>query len=238
MIPRRLVPIAALSLAVALFVGGCGGETTQADHTVTVTRTVTHADVKAPKRKSALKDERAAAAATIASTSEFVACDPNISVRAATTTCPFAQNVFYEYWVSGQPDAIRAYSPAAKTTYAVTCAAGQEVRCSAGDGAQIRFPQAAINAYTEGQATTYAAKADIGPQRANASVPTGSGPAAADSTDDTQSSSDASDSDFCTDHDCIPNYDEGTGDTAMCADGTYTHSGGIQGACSHHGGLG
>lgn len=44
--------------------------------------------------------------------------------------------------------------------------------------------------------------------------------------------------DFCATHVCIPNYDNGTGTTVQCADGTYSHSGGKQGACSHHGGVG
>lgn len=44
-------------------------------------------------------------------------------------------------------------------------------------------------------------------------------------------------SDFCATHTCIPNYDNGTGTTVQCADGTYSHSGGKQGACSHHGGV-
>lgn len=44
--------------------------------------------------------------------------------------------------------------------------------------------------------------------------------------------------DFCATHVCIPNYENGTGTTVQCADGTYSHSGGKQGACSHHGGVG
>ena len=36
----------------------------------------------------------------------------------------------------------------------------------------------------------------------------------------------------------IPYYDEGRGYRVRCADGTYSQSGGIQGACSHHGGIG
>jgi hypothetical protein len=43
---------------------------------------------------------------------------------------------------------------------------------------------------------------------------------------------------FCDTHTCIPNYDNGNGSTVQCADGSYSHSGGIQGACSHHGGVG
>jgi hypothetical protein len=43
---------------------------------------------------------------------------------------------------------------------------------------------------------------------------------------------------FCATHDCIPNFDEGNCYVVQCEDGTWSHSGGIQGACSWHGGVG
>jgi hypothetical protein len=43
--------------------------------------------------------------------------------------------------------------------------------------------------------------------------------------------------DFCATHVCNPNYPNGTGSTVQCSDGSYSHSGGKQGACSHHGGV-
>ena len=46
-----------------------------------------------------------------------------------------------------------------------------------------------------------------------------------------------SDDGFCATHVCIPNYDNGTGSTVQCSDGSYSHSGGRQGSCSHHGGV-
>jgi hypothetical protein len=52
------------------------------------------------------------------------------------------------------------------------------------------------------------------------------------------SSSSASGANFCDAHDCIPNFDNGRGSIVQCVDGTYSHSGGIQGACSDHGGVG
>jgi hypothetical protein len=42
---------------------------------------------------------------------------------------------------------------------------------------------------------------------------------------------------FCATHDCIPNFPNGNGYIVQCQDGTYSHSGGIQGACSWHGGV-
>ena len=41
---------------------------------------------------------------------------------------------------------------------------------------------------------------------------------------------------FCDTHDCIPSFDEGQGYIVQCQDGEWSHSGGIQGACSGHGG--
>jgi hypothetical protein len=52
------------------------------------------------------------------------------------------------------------------------------------------------------------------------------------------SSSSSSQADFCSTHDCIPNFDNGNGSIVQCADGSWSHSGGIQGACSDHGGEG
>jgi hypothetical protein len=41
---------------------------------------------------------------------------------------------------------------------------------------------------------------------------------------------------FCVTHRCIDNFDEGRGSIVQCADGMWSHSGGLQGACSWHGG--
>jgi hypothetical protein len=43
--------------------------------------------------------------------------------------------------------------------------------------------------------------------------------------------------DFCDTHDCIPNFDNGNGSIVQCSDGERSQSGGIQGACSQHGGV-
>jgi len=44
--------------------------------------------------------------------------------------------------------------------------------------------------------------------------------------------------DFCASHACIGNFDNGHGYVVHCADGMWSHSGGVQGACSYHGGVG
>ena len=43
---------------------------------------------------------------------------------------------------------------------------------------------------------------------------------------------------FCLTHSCIGNFGSGRGSIVECSDGTWSHSGGIQGACSSHGGEG
>jgi hypothetical protein len=43
-------------------------------------------------------------------------------------------------------------------------------------------------------------------------------------------------SSFCDTHACIPNFDNGNGYPVECADGMWSDSGGVQGACSGHGG--
>lgn len=55
--------------------------------------------------------------------------------------------------------------------------------------------------------------------------------------DDGSSSTSTTSDDFCATHVCIPNYNNGTGSIVRCSDGSYSHSGGKQGACSHHGGV-
>jgi hypothetical protein len=42
--------------------------------------------------------------------------------------------------------------------------------------------------------------------------------------------------DFCSTHSCIANFDNGNGYIVQCVDGMWSQSGGIQGACSGHGG--
>jgi hypothetical protein len=42
--------------------------------------------------------------------------------------------------------------------------------------------------------------------------------------------------DFCSTHNCIPNFPNGTGYIVQCNDGMWSHSGGRPGACSQHGG--
>ena len=59
------------------------------------------------------------------------------------------------------------------------------------------------------------------PARTSAGPSAGTGSAAAD---------------FCTTHSCIASFSEGHGTIVQCADGEWSHSGGLPGVCSRHGG--
>ncbi len=216
---------AALATSLALALAGCGSERI-------VVRTVTApkaAESDSPSRSPALA--RARRAHPRPRSSGFVHCDPNIEARAETTTCRFAENTFYEYWASDQAGAIQVYSPAAGATYDTACrTTGEYVVCTTDDGGAVRFSRASVDRYSQDQADRYVQKSDLGPGSDSSSGP--------DEAPPSPPPDPSNDSSFCDTHDCIPNYGNGNGDTVQCADGTYSHSGGIQGACSHHGGVG
>jgi predicted Rdx family selenoprotein len=116
------------------------------------TRTTVAPAAKAKRRKSSL-----------------VACDANIKVKGSTTTCAFAQNVFYGYWLNEEEPGvfadspgIPAYSPAAGTTFDVDCAGGSKIVCRTSDGGYVTFPVAAVDAYTVANAEQYAASHELG----------------------------------------------------------------------------
>jgi hypothetical protein len=163
------------------------------------------------------------------------ACDPNITVRAATTTCGFAQNVFYAFYTDGSfetQNGLRAYSPAAGQDYAVACETdgAENVTCVAGDGGEVHFNLAAVRVYDDVQAARYADTHDLGP---DARSDAGRAVSGVDTTQDQPS-----DDNGPTPANRIPNYDNGNGYPVQCADGMWSQSGGIQGACSGHGGVG
>ena len=251
---RRLVPILTMTV---LALAACGGTTKIVTETVTTskptmvapgekpttTRATTAPDPVIPKFQGPTK--------TVPQpkpVSRFTYCDKNIRARTATTTCKFAENVFYEYWTYWHGDSLGvvAYSPVTRRDYAMTCSEGSTVICKAADGGEVRFSKAAVERYREDQAASYEAHADTGPlchgeacdadpTAPDSTTPTPSSPApAAPDTSPTVPDTPG----FCDTHACIPNYGNGNGSTVQCEDGTYSHSGGIQGACSHHGGVG
>jgi hypothetical protein len=136
-------------------------ENTQQVKTVTVERqTATDEPQPPPRKKHRKAPERPAP-----STPEFVHCDANIEAKADNTTCPFAQNVFWTYWTSGESGSpLEVWSPAAHASFTTTCeGSGAGVVCTTDDNAVVRFPQAAVDHYSQSQADAYGAAHDLGP---------------------------------------------------------------------------
>jgi hypothetical protein len=154
--PARWVALGLLGLS-ALTLGGCGTSETAGPSQARVAETAQVAPP--PPQPTTRKPKRP----------KFKACDANIRVRARTTTCPFAHNVFYGYWLNQQQPGIfadlpgiPAYSPAADRVFSVDCTEATTVRCTGGDGALVMFPAAAVARYTIDNARNYVASADLG----------------------------------------------------------------------------
>jgi hypothetical protein len=145
---------------VAMPVVSCGDDDEPAK-TVTVEHEVTVENPPAP-RKHRQKSRPQPPATTAAP--EFVDCDPNIEAKLGTTTCPFAENVFWAYWTSGESSSLEVWSPAAQASFATRCDGdGSQVICTTRDKGAVRFPQAAVDSYSQAQAEAYASTHDLGP---------------------------------------------------------------------------
>ena len=159
---RFVAASAAILALTACALSACGS--TQPTKTVTVTtaapRETTATTDAPPTRKKPAKTRRKVRAA-----SAMRSCDANIAIKRATTSCAFAENVFYGYWNAQDQgdDAFTAYSAVTEQSYPMSCTSGTTVTCRAGDGAEVRFPMGAIRAYTAENAAHYAATHDIGP---------------------------------------------------------------------------
>jgi hypothetical protein len=99
----------------------------------------------------------------------LTACDANIRIKPAQTTCGFAQNVFYAYWMNEtEPGAfadspgVPAYSNAAGKMFYVDCSGVSKIVCRADDGGYVTFSAAAVSAYTLENAKRYAATHELG----------------------------------------------------------------------------
>jgi hypothetical protein len=207
-------------LVVVLLASACG----EATHTVTVDRPVTVEKASPPAQIHRHKSHSTASTEQ----AEFVSCDSNIEAKAATTTCPFAENVFWTYWSSDEAGSLQVWSPAVQATFATTCDSdGVRVTCTTSDDGVVKFSQAAVDHYSQSQADTYASGHDLGPDPDSGLASSGTSGSAQPYEPGTGSVPGEN----------IPNYDNGRGYRVQCADGMYSHSGGIQGACSHHGGV-
>jgi hypothetical protein len=156
--PGRVV-LAILALATSMALGACGGA--QQTKTVTVAATTpaanTGTETATSDGKQGTESGNDGTTAPRPKTS-LSACDANVSIKAATTTCAFAENVFYEYWRSleyGEVTEIEAFSPALGRFLAIDCDHGDAVSCRTHAGALVRFPQTAVEAYTIENAAKY-----------------------------------------------------------------------------------
>jgi hypothetical protein len=175
-------------------------------------------------------------------------CDTNIVANSATS-CDLAETAFYEYWASSQSN-IKAHSGVTNRDYELTCENQNGMIACVGSpistSLYVSFPQAAVAAYTSSEASAFAATHTVGVtqnlgggQSASTSVESSpTPPSSSSATDQLGSYSHEGDQSFCEEHQCIGDFESEPGYVVECADGTYSHSGGISGACSHHGGEG
>ena len=90
-------------------------------------------------------------------------CDPNVRARVTNTTCAFALNTFYEFYVHGESGLLKVWSPAARRFFVTRCSARPTVTCRASDGGEVTFPLSAVHGYNDQLAHAYAASREIGP---------------------------------------------------------------------------
>jgi hypothetical protein len=201
---KRLAPLAVVALSV--IAAGCGSTTEISQTSQPVVTTTKTVSAHVPH----LRHHR-----RVASTqSAFTSCRGYVQVG-SSTSCAFGNNVFYEYFESQPEGDFSAYSPTTGETYDMSCTGGSMVTCTGGQGASVRFPLSAVEIYTDRDAAAYASSHDVGPDEPTAAAPAGDAP-------------------FCSTHDCIDNFDNGTGYIVQCVDGEWSHSGGRPGACSYH----
>jgi hypothetical protein len=151
------IVLAAVALIGAMVLSACG----EAQQTKTVT-------VTSPAPETAATDESASTRgagsgggrpATRRPKKALTACDANVRVKAVTTTCSFAENVFYEYWrwlEYGEVNDIEAFSSGLGAFLSVDCEQDDPVTCRTDAGALVRFPLSAVEAYTVENAAQYA----------------------------------------------------------------------------------
>jgi hypothetical protein len=110
---ESILGVSALRVAIVLAIGvlafaGCASE--PQTRTVTVTKTASPGEP--PDTSPAPREHhrrRHVSRLRPKPAPVFVACDANIKARAATTSCPFAENVFYEF--GGPPRTATTRSP-------------------------------------------------------------------------------------------------------------------------------
>ena len=219
-----------VSALVVLLLAGCGSTTT-----ITQTATVT-ASTTAPTSQTTT----AARSATATQPAAYSGVAPNANYGPATdqsacpgtqvtvgpdTSCPFAADVAKvvsagDHATGHLPASVTAFSPVTDKSYRLRCSIrgyGSELVCGTLPPATgtVVIPTTGPIATTPPPTST--------PQSGI------EGPG---------SFSHATDAQFCSTHTCIQNFPNGSGSIVQCADGEWSHSGGLSGACSDHGGEG
>lgn len=153
---------------VAMLCAGCGSSSRRSTSATQATRVVDTevAPTGVPRQ------QRTALASTpaprrqrtpIVAPGDYRRCDVNIEARVGSTTCEFALNAFYEYYIHRQPTTVQVWSAAAQRFFTTRCVGDSTVICTASDGGEARFPLSALRGYSDQLANAYARSHDVGP---------------------------------------------------------------------------
>jgi hypothetical protein len=96
-------------------------------------------------------------------------CDTNI-VANSDASCGLAENTFYEYYRAtrngGSGGSVMVHSPTTGRDYELSCESAKGLVSCTGSpvatGIYVSFPQAAVDVYTEAQASSYARTRNVG----------------------------------------------------------------------------
>lgn len=153
-------------------------------------------------------------------------CGQGISANAATS-CAFGVYVEMAYSNasgSAAPDGpFPVQSPVTGRTYSVRCVESSVTVTCRGGTAFVQFSQAVVD-----HGVTV-------PSQPSSPTPATTAPSAP-AVETVGSSDHSTDAEFCSTRQCIGAFTSEPGTIVQCSDGTYSHSGGISGACSRHGG--
>jgi hypothetical protein len=222
-----------LLAAGCILLGGCGSQA--ATRTVTTTASAAgSATVFGTGTTLATTASGLTTSATSSSSTgrQLTKCDNGVMAGAETTSCAFAENVFNAVQTGFEsaesvPAQVTAFSPVTNKTYALACSIQTStVTCTDSTGSLVQFPQSNLGPAQSATSTSPAV-----PTSSTVSSTTPSG-----SSEGPGSLSHAGDSQFCSTHECIENFPNGNGYVVQCVDGEWSHSGGLSGACSDHGG--
>ncbi len=217
--------IRSVSALVVLLVAGCGSTTT-ITQTATITETATPSQTTTDTTTAPYSG--VAPDANIGPATDQAACPGTQVTVGPQTSCPFAHNVAT---VADAADRATGHFPANLTASSPVTGKTYSLRCSiSGYGSELvcgTVPPATGEVTLPLRTTSAAPPATSSPS--STPGPSVEGPG---------SYSHATDAQFCSTHSCIENFPNGSGYIVQCTDGEWSHSGGVSGACSDHGGEG